>query len=90
MTATATTAASGSSLYAPTRLLTLEAASRIYPFSVPALRNLVFKSEDRTNSRGEVIRGNGLGCHNAVVRIGRRVYINQDGFERWLSEQIGV
>lgn len=75
--------------YTPTRrLLTLEQASRIYPFSVPALRNLVFRAEDRTNSRGEPIPGNGLGRHKAVVRIARRVYIDGAAFEKWISEQV--
>ena len=30
---------------------------------------------------------NGLSASHAVVRIGRRVYIDVDGFERWIAAQ---
>jgi hypothetical protein len=30
---------------------------------------------------------NGMKEAGAVIRIGRRIYIDEDGFERWLSAQ---
>lgn len=48
-----------------------------------ALRHLVFGAEDRFSSRGEKIPGNGLAL--AIIRIGRRVLIDLDEFDRWLD-----
>lgn len=30
---------------------------------------------------------NGLDAENAIVRVGRRVYVDVDGFERWVDRQ---
>lgn len=66
------------------RLGTIAQTAKAYPaFSQAALRDLVFNCEDRKNSRGERIRGNGLAP--AVVRIGRKVLIDFDGFEAWID-----
>lgn len=32
-------------------------------------------------------RNNGLDDHGAIVRIGRRVYIDVDAFDRWIDSQ---
>lgn len=32
-------------------------------------------------------RHNGLASHDAIVRIGRRVYVNPEGFDRWIASQ---
>lgn len=52
------------------------AANPNYPFTEPSLRWLVFNA-----SR------NGLAAFGAITRVGRRVYINLDGFDRWLDSQ---
>ena len=52
-----------------------------------ALRNLVLNSADRLNSRGERIPGNGLEAAGAVIRVGRRVLIDEGAFFRWVAEQ---
>jgi hypothetical protein len=50
-----------------------------------AIRADVFKAEDRVNSRGEVIAGNGLARYGAVVRRGRKVLIDVHRYGQWLS-----
>jgi hypothetical protein len=49
----------------------------------PALRHLIFAADDRINSRGERVAGNGLGL--ALVRVGRRVLVDLDAFDQWLE-----
>lgn len=51
--------------------------------SVPALRHLIFNSQERLNSKGEVIPGNGL--DQSIMRIGRKVLIDLDAFDAWLE-----
>lgn len=46
------------------------------PFTEPQLRWWIFTSAD-----------NGLANAGAIVRIGRRVYIDVDGFDAWLTAQ---
>ena len=47
------------------------------PFSESQLRWFIFRSSD-----------NGLAASGALVRIGsRRVYIDADGFDRWITSQ---
>lgn len=46
------------------------------PFSEPQLRWWIF---NRAN--------NGLDAAGAIVRIGRRIYIDLDGFDRWITAQ---
>lgn len=50
-----------------------------------AIRSDIFKAEDRLNSRGERIAGNGLAAHNAVIRKGRKVLIDVHAYGRWLA-----
>ena len=52
-------------------------------FSQSALRFLIFNAEDRVNSRGETIPGNGLAP--AIIRIGRKVLIDEDRFLEWID-----
>jgi hypothetical protein len=42
------------------------------------IRFLIFKAAD-----------NGLDAHKAILRIGRRVYIDPDAFDRWIDAQQG-
>lgn len=51
-------------------------------FTQAAIRNLIFKAQDRTSSLG-IIPGNGLKPH--IRRIGRKVLINHQGFRSWIA-----
>ena len=55
-------------------------------FTAPALRNLIFKGETRQSTKGE-IPGNGLIECGAIVRIGRKVLIDEDRFFEWVRRQ---
>lgn len=50
-----------------------------------AIRSDIFKAEDRLNSRGQRIAGNGLAAHRAVIRRGRKVLIDVHAYGRWLA-----
>ena len=54
-------------------------------FTEPGIRNLVLNAEERLNSRGESIPGNGLAEAGAIVRVGRRVLIDEQAFFRWIA-----
>jgi hypothetical protein len=55
-------------------------------FSPAALRNLVFKAGPRLSSNGEV-PGNGLIECGAILRIGRKVLIDEARFFEWVRRQ---
>jgi hypothetical protein len=66
-------------------LLTVEqCATRNPAFTPAALRNLIFKAAPRHSTMGE-IPGNGLIEAGAVVRLGRKVLINEAKFLAWVS-----
>ena len=52
--------------------------------TVSALRHLIFQAEDRFCSTGQVIKGNGLS--RAIIRVGRKVLIDLDEFDRWIDD----
>lgn len=45
----------------------------------------VFKADDRLNSRGEKIKGNGLAEYGAIIRRGRKVLIDVHRYGAWLG-----
>ena len=51
-------------------------------FSVASLRWLIFRSEDRVDSGGKLLKQNGFKA--AIVRCGRKILINEDEFFRCL------
>lgn len=55
-------------------------------FSEAAVRNLVFKADSRHSTKGE-IPGNGLIEAGAIVRIGRKVLIDEEAFFAWIDGQ---
>lgn len=57
-------------------------------FSESALRNLIFKAEPRQSSKG-VISGNGLLKAGAIVRLGRKVMLDEVKFFGWVESQQG-
>jgi hypothetical protein len=68
------------------RYATIEQAAQRRPaFTPPALRDIRFKSADRINSRGEIIKGNGSAAAGVWVSIGRKVLIDLDAFDRWIE-----
>jgi hypothetical protein len=62
-------------------------AERRPAWSPPALRSLILNAKDRLSSRGERIGGNGLAEAGAIVRVGRRVLIDEEAFFRWIAVQ---
>ncbi len=65
-------------------IYTVEQFAQVEPaFTVPALRNLIFKAEPRHSSKGE-IPGNGLIECGAVVCVGRKVLIHRVRFLGWV------
>lgn len=67
------------------RLATIQQAANQYPFSAAALRDLKFRAQDRKNSRGETIKGNGTGPAGVWLQIGRKVLVDLDCFESWID-----
>ena len=61
-------------------------ATKQAAFTAPALRNLIFKAEARQSTKGE-IPGNGLIECGAIVRIGRKVLIDEERFFAWVRRQ---
>ena len=55
-------------------------------FTPSSLRNLIFKADERLSTNG-VITGNGLLEVGAIVRVGRKVLINEDRFYQWIEAQ---
>jgi hypothetical protein len=72
------------------RLLTVKQFALAHPaFTEPALRNLIFKADARSSSRGE-IAGNGLFKSGAIIRIGRRILIDEQVFFAWVRGNIAM
>ncbi len=55
-------------------------------YTQSALRNLIFKANERQSSKG-VIKGNGLLESGAIIRVGRKVLINEPKFYAWIEAQ---
>lgn len=69
----------------PRTLLTVRQFSDKHSaFSQGAIRNLVFLSANRKTSKG-TIKGNGLDV--ALVRIGRKLLIDEIAFFQWIDAQ---
>lgn len=60
-------------------------AEKTKAWTQAALRALILNAEDRINSRGERIAGNGLSP--AIVRVGRKVMLDEQAFFAWIVEQ---
>lgn len=74
---------------ARSRLLTVAQMAELpeyrHAFPVSSLRHLIFQAEDRKDSKGGTICGNGLAEAGAIIRLGRKVLIDVDRFDRWLD-----
>jgi len=70
---------------APRALLTVQKFCTKHDAWTPgAIRNMIFHSQPRKSSRGP-IPGNGLAP--AIVRLGRKVLIDEAKFFEWLDNQ---
>ncbi len=56
--------------------------------TLAAVHGQIFKAEDRLNSRGEKIAGNGLAASGAIIRRGRKVLIDVSKYGAWLSGEV--
>lgn len=66
-------------------LLTVRQFSEKHPaFSQGSLRNLIFNASPKYTSRGQV-DGNGLKV--ALVRVGRKILIDEEKFFSWIDQQ---
>jgi hypothetical protein len=50
-----------------------------------AIHGHIFKAQDRFDSKGRKIPGNGLAASGAIIRRGRRVLIDLDRYAAWLA-----
>ncbi len=67
-------------------LLSVKRFSQMYPdFPEGGLRYLIFHSQARQNSKGEVVSGNGLAESGAVIRLGRKILIDEERFFAWVN-----
>ena len=48
-----------------------------------ALRHHIYGVDPTVNSKGDVVEGNGL--DKAIIRLGRKVLIDIDEFDRWVK-----
>lgn len=70
------------------RLSTVKNLPSFFPaakITVPAVHGQIFKSQDRFDSKGRKISGNGLAASGAIIRRGRKVLIDVDRYGAWLS-----
>lgn len=76
------------SLSSPTRpvFTVRQFAERNAAFSESALRNLIHKADTRHSTRGDV-SGNGLAEAGAIIRVGRKVLIDEARFFDWIDAQ---
>ena len=56
--------------------------------TVPAIQGHIFKSQDRFDSKGRKIAGNGLAATGAIIRRGRKVLIDVPKYGAWLSGNV--
>jgi hypothetical protein len=89
MQAQQTAATSSATYITPRAIFTVRQFSERNPaFSQAALRNLIFKADTGHSSRGE-IPGNGLIEAGAIVRVGRKVLLDEVRFFAWIDQQNG-
>ena len=76
---------------ASVRFATIKQAAQLRPaFTEAAFRDIRFKSFDRRNSRGEVIKGNGSGEFGCWIEVGGKVLLDLPRFDAWLEAQKAV
>jgi hypothetical protein len=53
--------------------------------TLAAIHGHIFKAQDRLDSKGRKIPGNGLAATGAIIRRGRKVLIDVDKYAGWLA-----
>ena len=56
--------------------------------TIAAIHGQIFKSQDRFDSKGRKIAGNGLAKTGAIIRRGRKVLIDVDKYAAWLASGV--
>lgn len=72
----------------PPRLSTVRNLPSCFPLlglTTAAIHGHIFKAQDRFDSKGRKILGNGLAASGAIIRRGRKVLIDVDKYAIWLS-----
>lgn len=69
----------------PNLMTVKQLAERYQAWTPASIRSLILNAEDRLNSKGEKVAGNGLGA--AIIRVGRRVLIDEQKFLEWVYAQ---
>jgi hypothetical protein len=64
---------------------TLPSCFPLLELTPAAIHGHIFKSEDRFDSKGRKIPGNGLAVTGAIIRRGRKVLIDVDRYGAWLT-----
>ena len=64
---------------------TLPSCFPLLELTPAAIHGHIFKSQDRFDSKGRKIAGNGLAATGAIIRRGRKVLIDVDRYGAWLS-----
>lgn len=70
------------------KLATVKNVPSFFPsagLTVPAIHGQIFKAQDRFDSKGRKIPGNGLAAAGAIIRRGRKVLIDVDRYGAWLA-----
>lgn len=69
------------------KLSTVKNLSSCFPLldlTTAAIHGHIFKSDDRIDSKGRTIAGNGLAASGAIIRRGRKILIDVDKYAAWL------
>ncbi len=69
-------------------LLTIRQFAERYPaWTEPGLRSLVLNAQPRFTARGQRLHGNGLFEAGGILRVGRKVLLDQTAFFAWVRGQ---
>lgn len=67
---------------------TLPSCFPLLELTAAAVHGQIFKSQDRFDSKGRKIAGNGLAKTGAIIRRGRKVLIDVDKYAAWLASGV--
>ena len=67
---------------------TLPSCFPLLELTAAAIHGHIFKSQDRYDSKGRKIAGNGLAASGAIIRRGRKVLIDVEKYGAWLSGEV--
>lgn len=70
------------------KLATVKTLPNCFPLlglTAAAIHGHIFKAQDRFDSKGRKIPGNGLAATGAIIRRGRKVLIDVDRYGAWLA-----